>query len=107
MKVLGCSSQSSPTRATRPKNLPCGASETFKSRARRSTNQKPTLCRLSSYSPPGLPRPTIRRGAIICTCLRKQQAAAGTRYRAAACLRAPTLTQQASRLRPQHPRCRA
>src|SRR5207245_367367 len=74
MKVCGSSSHTvwpcTLARATRPWNPFSGTSDTFSSRASASTHQKPALCRVASYSGPGLPRPTnslimasLRRGA--------------------------------------------
>src|SRR5689334_14558702 len=62
MKVWGSSSQQSASppviRPTRPENLPSLRRRTFSISARFSTHQKPALCRVASYSRPGLPRPT-------------------------------------------------
>jgi hypothetical protein len=81
MKVVGCSNQGSPGPAALPKNLACGASETFSLSARWSTNQKPTLCRVASYSWPGITEADDQAGWFMAT---KNEMAAGGMMPAAA-----------------------
>jgi hypothetical protein len=75
MKVVGCSSQSFAGARRLAEELALRGERAFSLSARWSTNQKPTLCRVASYSGPGLPRPTIRRGVIHGGKMKKPPAA--------------------------------
>ncbi|MNY43399.1 hypothetical protein D3C86_1783530 [compost metagenome] len=63
MNVDGLSSQmswsQSRARPARPWKRPSTRSVVPPMRASWSTSQKPALCRVASYSAPGLPRPTM------------------------------------------------